>query len=179
MSNWLKMIRVEFGFRRFEGAAIAGVIGVLAMLFASCSRIRNAEKNDPLVSVIGTKYVLQVDGYIVKYTHPRDGISGPMLTCNAGRPGLGSPELPVEVSAKYIGQTFGPVTIVGKIARGLILEIVGVKYLVSFEDKIPIFEVRVLGDNVRADDKTYDVIWLLDRRHPENGFDASIARRTQ
>ena len=145
-----------------------------------CSRMQYAKEGDPLWPLVGTTWVLLADCYVVQYVDPSDGLNGPMLTCNIKKPGIGSRELPVEVKSEFVGRVYGTEKIIGIVSKGSAIRISGIKWLVSVEDKIPIFEVEQVGEDEKGKSGTkYDVIWLLNRRHLEAGFDESIAQRVQ
>lgn len=166
--------------RSFEWrlACLVGIFAAAVAMTTGCSRIRYAKEGDPLWPLMGAKFQLVTDCYVVKYVNPRDGLDEPMLTCNIEKPGIGSPGLPSDVSDEFVGRVFEGKRIVGMVPRGTTVEITGVKWLVSFEDEIPILEVERLGDEgEKMADAKYDVISLLNMKHPEMGFDQAIARR--
>ena len=145
---------------------------------SGCSRLQDVKKGDPLWPLIGTKYTLVTDCYVVQYVESNDGLKGPILTCNIKKPGTGSPELPVAVKSDFIGRVYGSVKVIGIVLRGTLIKIAGVKRLVSFEDKIPILEVEKIGpDGREMPDEKYDVLWLLNRKNINLGFDESVAHR--
>ena len=166
--------------RRKKIRCLTFFIGILTVtIVAGCSRMRYAKEGDKLWPLVGTKYVLLTDCYIVRYVDQEDGLNRPMLSCNINKPGIGSPELPVEVKRESIGQFFRGVRVVGTLSKGSMIRIFGIKRLESFEDRIPIFEVERVAEDGKATDERYDVIRILDRMGFDAKLDESVARRVQ
>ena len=154
------------------------VVGFLGFL-AGCERVEDLDKNDPLRNLIGVKYETLVDCYVVNYSDKLPGASYPMITCNINKPGVGSPELPLEAKESNVGKDFGGVKVVGIVPSGSKLKVIGIKKLVSIESKILIFDVNLLTPTKGFPiNQEYSIIWLLNRKSPELGLDEDVARMT-
>jgi hypothetical protein len=167
-------------FNAFQSCAI--VLAILVAGFftfnAGCTREKYIDKNDPLWDLVGAEYELITDCYVVEYHDPNVDLKGPMITCNINKPGIGSPELPLEVKKENIGRVYDSIKIIGIIPKGTQLKIIAIKRLISSEVRIWIFEVALTAPvKDQAVGQKYDVLWLLNRKDINLGFDESVARR--
>lgn len=150
------------------------LVVICIAVLSGCSKTTYLDETEPYSALIGKRYKLVTDCFLVQHPKKKHQSKYPQIMCNVNIPGIGYSFLPMEVSGSDIGKIYGIFKIINILPKGSTFTLTSVREERTVEMRLLYFEILFHEEELQYIELV-DAISVLDDSSEPHNFHEAVA----
>lgn len=135
---------------------------ICIVVLSGCSKTTYLDEVEPYSALIGKRYKLVTDCFLVQHPKKKQQSKYPQIMCNVNIPGIGYSFLPLEVHSSDVGKLYGELKVLKILPKGSIFGLRSIREERTVEMRLLYFEI-LFNEKEFQDIGLIDALLVLDR----------------